>query len=191
MSLAIFFFSQAIITWSCYQWDNRTKKRIHACFHLIAIALVMAGAWATLQFHVNTKLPHFFSLHSWFGLITFLVILIQSTGALITFVFETPTLHNRVAFIPYHRVFGILALVSSGMTALGGLIQYQVYHQARNWMELYEGSSVLINFIGITLVLTVLTVLGTVFITRAEEERGETARLIHAEPDLREPISSM
>eukprot|EP01118_Nematostelium_gracile_P005717 TRINITY_DN1815_c0_g1_i2.p1 TRINITY_DN1815_c0_g1~~TRINITY_DN1815_c0_g1_i2.p1 ORF type:complete len:117 (+),score=12.18 TRINITY_DN1815_c0_g1_i2:122-472(+) len=61
MSLAfIFCMGQAIVSFSILPINHQHQKHLHAFLQTLALVLVLAGAWAALQYHVRNNVPHFY-----------------------------------------------------------------------------------------------------------------------------------
>jgi len=58
-------------------------KLAHACVQATVCILGLTGLWAAVEYHNGKASPHFYTLHSWFGLI-----------AIIGFVLQVPKLQH-------------------------------------------------------------------------------------------------
>lgn len=52
-------------------------KLTHGLLHLLTVPCVLLGAIAAMEYHRLKGLPHLYSLHSWMGLLTVSLFLIQ------------------------------------------------------------------------------------------------------------------
>jgi len=187
MTLAfIFCVGQAIVSYSILPFPHRTKKYIHASFHTLALFMVVIGAWATIQFHHDNGIPHFYSAHSWFGLLTIFFFLIQWIFGGFYYLFHIPSLHARTLLLPIHQFSGIVIFCLAATTALGGLIQIQTYYiQTGGKLDYFDSESLFINCIAVSILATVLCVVSILFSSRVEE-RDEMSTLLVGSSNYRE-----
>lgn len=52
-------------------------KLTHGLLHLLTVPCVVLGAVAAMEYHRLKGLPHLYSLHSWMGLLTVFLFVIQ------------------------------------------------------------------------------------------------------------------
>ena len=57
--------------------SHRIKKYIHATINITAAIFAILGLVAVLEFHNENKIPNFYSLHSWLGITTIALLLLQ------------------------------------------------------------------------------------------------------------------
>jgi uncharacterized membrane protein YidH (DUF202 family) len=181
-----------------HPFSFHVKKATHGFLQTTALVFVAVGTWATFQYHANIGLPHLFSLHSWIGLITVGLLTLQWLGGLFAFVFEAPSIGFRTAIIPYHKMAGALLFIMGGLSSVLGLMNYQSFYHVKVLNSYYSPPSILMNFIAISIILSVAMVLYSVFMGRVDtEEEYEPAQSsplirgerVYREPDVREPIS--
>ncbi|XP_026816157.1 uncharacterized protein LOC113555803 [Rhopalosiphum maidis] len=103
-------------------------KLTHGLLHLATVPCVVLGAVAAMEYHRLKGLPHLYSLHSWMGLLTVSLFVIQFTLGLFTFVVllccrgATAVCRLR-CFAPIHATLGLCTFTLAIATCLTGLQQ--------------------------------------------------------------------
>ncbi|XP_027844670.2 uncharacterized protein LOC114125279 isoform X1 [Aphis gossypii] len=103
-------------------------KLTHGLLHLATVPCVVLGAVAAMEYHRLKGLPHLYSLHSWMGLLTVSLFVIQFTLGLFTFVVllccrgATAACRLR-CFAPIHATLGLCTFTLAIATCLTGLQQ--------------------------------------------------------------------
>ncbi|XP_066998243.1 lysosomal membrane ascorbate-dependent ferrireductase CYB561A3 isoform X2 [Anabrus simplex] len=107
-------------------------KLFHTIFHAISIPCIVVGFMAVYDWHSlsNPPVPHFYSLHSWLGLITMGMFALQFIVGFFSFLLllccESATAAFRAAMIPIHASFGITIFMLAVASCVTGLIQKAV-----------------------------------------------------------------
>ena len=69
----------------------------------------------------------FHSLHSWMGITTVILFLMQWVCGLVTFLFPGLASHLRASYMPAHVFFGLLIFVFACATALLGITEKAIF----------------------------------------------------------------
>ncbi|CAI0552850.1 unnamed protein product [Linum tenue] len=127
---------------------KEAQKAVHMVLHLIGIALGIVGIAAVFRFHDMIGAEDMFSLHSWIGLTTFIILGLQWLLGFFTYMFPKPSLGTRSRMMPWHVSFGRALLYMAVAAALTGLMQRETLLNLRGHAE-----SRLINFTGLCILL--------------------------------------
>lgn len=71
------FLCAAVIAYKTVNGDKSYQKAVHMTLQGIAILLGVVGILAALKFHNDSGIQNFYSLHSWFGIVTIVFYLVQ------------------------------------------------------------------------------------------------------------------
>jgi len=192
MSFAfVFCLGEAIISFTTLPFEHRYRKWIHATFHTLALLFVLIGTWATFQFHHNISLAHLYSIHSWFGIITVSMFILQWVIGLYSYLFHVPSLYFRASFLPIHRFFGATIFTLGVAVAIMGLLENQTFNQVKGNQGLFDSVSMFANATALCYLAAVLAVLGLLYTSKVED-REEYSTLLTGSSEYREAaISSM
>ncbi|XP_015366894.1 PREDICTED: uncharacterized protein LOC107163820 [Diuraphis noxia] len=103
-------------------------KLTHVLLHIATAPCILLGAVAAMEYHRLKGLPHMYSLHSWMGLLTFILFTIQFILGFFTFVLllccrgATAVCRLR-CFAPIHATLGLCTFTLAIATCLTGLQQ--------------------------------------------------------------------
>jgi len=186
----VFCLGEAIVSYTILPFHYKYKKWIHATLHSTALLLIIVGIWAIIKYHQKIHLSHFFSLHSWFGLVLIILFLFQWFMGIYSYMFNSPSLYFRSLYLPIHRAFGSIVFGLGTGIAVMGLVEIQTYNQALGHQDLYDGTSIFGNLTAFSFLFSALVVLGIVFTTK-EEERGEYSTLLSGPGVYKEAVSAM
>ncbi|KAL5553320.1 hypothetical protein UlMin_040721 [Ulmus minor] len=143
----IFLSGEAMMAFKTVIAQGKVRKIVHMILHVLAIVLGIIGLCAVFKFHDMQNYEDMFSLHSWLGMGTFCLYLIQWVFGLV--VFMPPDSQGRKDRVrPWHITGGRALLFMSICTALTGLIQKAGFLQLTHGNELR-----LINFTAISILL--------------------------------------
>ena len=111
------------------------NKLLHTVFHILAIPCVVVGFISAWDYHslrrtqedIIDPLPHFYSIHSWLGLLTlgffFMQFLVGVFSFLLLLCCESFTANYRAALVPVHSIVGSLSFIMAIITSIVGLSQ--------------------------------------------------------------------
>ncbi|KAJ6225754.1 hypothetical protein RDWZM_004299 [Blomia tropicalis] len=129
----IFVNGQSMLIYKTYMCCKKIYNKIcHAIFFVLSISLVSFGMLVGIQAqHMVTSTDetpvHFYSLHSWIGLVTCGLFALQFFFGFITFLVllccERGTANYRQRFLPVHVTFGMIIFLLATATCLSGLLQ--------------------------------------------------------------------
>lgn len=100
-------------------------------FHTIMNGSVMLisffGSIAAVYFHQKASITHFYSLHSWLGISTWLMFVTQFCSGFVAFLFPGASFSLRKMMMPYHRYFGIATFALASATCLTGINEKAIF----------------------------------------------------------------
>lgn len=88
------FWCPAIISYKTVNGDKTYQKAVHMTLQGVALLLGVVGILFAYKFHHDNNIQNFYSLHSWFGIITIIFYLIQVWFTLPHVVLAIHTLHS-------------------------------------------------------------------------------------------------
>ncbi|CAL1392522.1 unnamed protein product [Linum trigynum] len=144
----IFLVGQAMMAYKTVPAAKQAQKVVHMMLHLVGIALGIVGIAAVFRFHDMIGAEDMFSLHSWIGLTTFIMLGLQWLLGLFTYMFPKASLETRSRMMPWHISFGRALLYMAVAAALTGLMQRETLLNLRGHAE-----ARLINFTGLCILL--------------------------------------
>eukprot|EP00092_Neocalanus_flemingeri_P062063 GFUD01074808.1.p1 GENE.GFUD01074808.1~~GFUD01074808.1.p1 ORF type:complete len:188 (+),score=54.67 GFUD01074808.1:25-564(+) len=125
-------------------------------FHVLAIPCVVLGFLAVWDYHSLRKdkegnaapIPHFYSIHSWLGLATMGLFLLQFLVGVFSFLLllccESATASFRAALVPIHSTFGTTTFMLAIATAVAGLTERAFFDLSityPGWVSYIQGVS--------------------------------------------------
>lgn len=129
----IFVNGQSILIYKTYLCCKKIYNKIlHAFFFVISIGLVSFGFLIGFQAQSISSSPdqqvqHFYSLHSWIGLVACALFALQFLFGFITFLVllccDRSTAACRAKFLPTHITFGLIIFILAIAACLAGLLQ--------------------------------------------------------------------
>ena len=87
----------------------------------------MFGSISVFYFHQKASIPHFYSLHSWLGISTWLLFVSQFSTGFVTFLYPGASYTIRQTLMPFHRFIGIATFVLAAATCLTGLNEKAIF----------------------------------------------------------------
>lgn len=67
----------AILVYKTIGGPKKTKKLVHLSLQAVAFLFSLVGVWAAYDFHIKNSIDNFYSFHSWLGIVTVILFLIQ------------------------------------------------------------------------------------------------------------------
>ncbi|XKL65329.1 hypothetical protein PGB90_008749 [Kerria lacca] len=121
-------------------------KLFHTFFHILAIPCIALGFYAVFDSKMLQSHNHFYSLHSWMGLVTMGMFALQFVFGFFSFLVllccEGATAACRAAFVPIHASFGTTIFMLAVATCLTGLTQKS--SKLYNYSEISKKNEVII-----------------------------------------------
>jgi len=127
----IFLNGQAMLIYKSFDCCRRIyNKIIHTLIFVLSTACISFGFVAGFQAQDNVSsgsAAHFYSIHSWNGLLTIGLFALQFVFAFFSFLIllccERGTRGFRAKLLPVHRTFGLIIFSLAAATVLSGLLQ--------------------------------------------------------------------
>lgn len=120
----VIFYGDSIILYRALSFlPKLILKIIHAALHFLAIIFSSLGLVAVFENHRKTNKADLYSLHSWIGLITFIMFCLQYLGSFVAFLFPGLPPNWRAKIMPFHTFFGIGLFVAAVGTAEMGITE--------------------------------------------------------------------
>jgi len=182
----IYLYGNGILMYRMFRNERKRKlKLLHAGIMISVFLLTVIALKAVFDSHnlapcKNPKVegdvcptPNLYSLHSWMGLLTVILFLLQWLAGLITFLFPGLASHLRASYLPIHVFFGLMIFICACATALLGLTEKAIF--GTKYSE-RDPSGVVANWIGLLIlvfcVMVVYLVANPRFkrLTRPEDE---------------------
>ncbi|KAM4622479.1 transmembrane ascorbate-dependent reductase CYB561 [Discoglossus pictus] len=165
----VFLCGDSLLVYRVFRHETkRATKILHAALHVLALIISLVGIIAVFQFHKKGGIADMYSLHSWFGITTFTLYLLQWTVGFIMFLAPGVGLTYRSQYKSLHVFFGLALLVCSIATALLGITEKLLFTFPTEYSNLPR-EGVLANVLGLLLVAFGL-VIGYI-VTRDEWKR--------------------
>lgn len=166
--------SEAIVIFKVGTGDRTYKKSVHMTVQLAAIFLALLGIAAAYKFHLDNGIQNFYSLHSWFGLVTIMLYLGQWILGFVAFWQQRVAKAKRTELLPWHVFVGLGAYTVALATAELGLLEKLTFLQktGASPVGLWDSEAVLVNVIGVVIcVYGAVVVLATV-VPKPRREAG-------------------
>ncbi|XP_031431141.1 transmembrane ascorbate-dependent reductase CYB561 [Clupea harengus] len=165
----IFLYGDAIMVFRAFRNEaKRSVKILHGVLHLLALLISIIGMVAVFQYHDARNIPHMYSLHSWCGMLTFVLFIAQWLMGFSFFLFPGATAWLRRAYLPLHVFFGLALFGLAVATCLLGIMEKLLLSISETYSE-FAPEGVLANTLGI--VLLAFGVLVGYVVTRDEFKR--------------------
>jgi cytochrome b-561 len=172
----IFFSSQAVIAYKTVNGDKNYQKAVHLTLQGVAILLGVVGILAALKFHNDSGIQNFYSLHSWFGIITIVFYLVQWILGFVAFWSQSVSQSQRSELLPWHIFLGLTAYVTALVTAELGLLEKLTFLQKSSPpLGLWSSEAMLVNSIGLAVFVFGAVVVLTTVVPNSHREEGYRA----------------
>eukprot|EP00667_Euglena_gracilis_P018246 EG_transcript_19366 len=106
---------------------RHARKLFHMGLNFLAVATGTAGITIIFVNHAQHGYAHLHSAHSWFGVATASLVLLQFLAGFYFFWFTTEHHQLKQRFLPHHRLAGKLILFLSLSTIALGLFEKQTF----------------------------------------------------------------
>ena len=133
---------------------NRNKyrlKQLHALLNGCVIVLGGLGSAAAIVYHHQANIAHFYSLHSWLGIATWILYLSQFIIGFYSFLAPGASYKTRSFLLPFHRYIGAATFALAIATSLCGLNEKAIF-SLPNYSQL-PAAGILINVSALLLIL--------------------------------------
>ncbi|KAJ8364733.1 hypothetical protein SKAU_G00135640 [Synaphobranchus kaupii] len=148
----VFLYGDAILVYRVFRNESkRSIKILHAVLHLIALIFSVIGFVAVFDFHAKAKIPDMYSLHSWCGMLTFVLFCLQWLMGLGFFLFPGASPWLRSWYLSLHIFFGLALLALAVATCLLGITEKLLFSIMSTYSK-FAPEGVLANTLGLLLV---------------------------------------
>ncbi|KAJ8379018.1 hypothetical protein AAFF_G00231870 [Aldrovandia affinis] len=148
----VFLYGDAILMYRVFRSESkRSIKILHAALHFIALIISVVGFVAVFDFHAKAKIPDMYSLHSWCGMLTFVLFCTQWLMGLSFFLFPGVSPWLRSRYLSLHVFFGLALLALAVATCLLGITEKLLFSITSTYSR-FEPEGVLANTLGLLLV---------------------------------------
>ncbi|KAJ8565299.1 hypothetical protein K7X08_007875 [Anisodus acutangulus] len=155
MFLGVIFLSgEALMAYKTVTGERQVQKSVHLLLHLAAIILGIVGLHAAFKYHDRRNLRDMYSFHSWIGIGTFCLYILQWVIGLCMYMLPYTRIETRSVNLPWHISGGRAIFYMTIVAALTGLMQKSTMIQ----LPFLYGESLLINFLAIFILLFGVTV---------------------------------
>ena len=115
---------------SCRCCRRIWSKLLHTMFHLMAIPCIVIGFMAAWDYHAlnpDQPIPHFYTIHSWLGLATMAMFLLQLVSGVFSFLLllccSSSTASCRSSMVPVHSSLGTTTFLMAIATCIAGITE--------------------------------------------------------------------
>ncbi|XP_027205209.2 transmembrane ascorbate-dependent reductase CYB561-like isoform X2 [Dermatophagoides pteronyssinus] len=166
----IIIYSNSMLIYRSFRMELKHKLKL---FHTIMNGSVMFisffGSIAAVYFHQKASITHFYSLHSWLGISTWLMFVTQFCSGFVAFLFPGASFSLRKMMMPYHRYFGIATFALASATCLTGINEKAIFAFKNPSYSSMAWNGILTNMIGLLLCLYGGTII--YLVTKPEYQR--------------------
>ncbi|NWZ68309.1 CY561 protein, partial [Acrocephalus arundinaceus] len=205
----VFLQGDALLVYRVFRHEaKRSTKALHALLHGLALLIALVGIIAVFESHRSKGIPDMYSLHSWCGMATFVLYLLQVRGGKpLTppggkglcsardipvspqwllgcgfFLFPGASFSLRGWYKPQHVFFGITLFILSITSCLLGITEMLLFKLSDSYSH-FVPEGILANTLGVLLVAFGLVV-GYV-LTREEWKRPPLAEELALSMDFK------
>ncbi|OCT62268.1 transmembrane ascorbate-dependent reductase CYB561 isoform X1 [Xenopus laevis] len=145
----VFLCGEALLVYRVFRHETkRSTKILHGVLHIMALVISLVGIIAVFQYHQANGYPDMYSLHSWCGIVTFTLYILQWIIGFSLFFIPGVAFTYRSQFKPLHEFFGRALFLSSIATSLLGLTEKMFSEYSSHPAE-----GILVNSLGVLLVV--------------------------------------
>ncbi|XP_026877605.1 cytochrome b561 isoform X1 [Electrophorus electricus] len=150
----VFLYGDGVLVYRVFRNESkRSVKILHALIHMMALVISIVGLVAVFDYHNKNNFSNMQSLHSWCGMLTFVLFFLQWLLGLSFFLFPWASATMRTWYLPLHAFFGLVLLATSVATSLMGITEVIFSSRPPN-----PGAEALANILGLLLVCFVVLV---------------------------------
>ncbi|GAA0156944.1 reductase [Lithospermum erythrorhizon] len=143
----IFMAGEAMMAYKIVRAEHQSQKFVHMFFHLVAIVLGIVGIHATFKYHDMQGFKDMTSFHSWIGMGTFCLFILQWLFGFGMFMLRA-SMEARARALVWHVSGGRALLYMSICVAETGLMQKVTFLQLP-----YNNENRLVNFLALSILL--------------------------------------
>eukprot|EP00850_Spirogloea_muscicola_P024695 SM001316S26852 [mRNA] locus=s1316:638:2125:- [translate_table: standard] len=145
--------SESALVYRTIEGPHERKKAIHLAINAAALVVGVLGTIAVLRFHNESRPPikNFYSLHSWFGITTLSLLVVQFLVGFTSFWYPGADGPTRRKVLPLHRFLGVYAFVLALATAVLGIQEKLTLLQTLAKLDVRGAEFVTANILGLTI----------------------------------------
>ncbi|XP_053309981.1 transmembrane ascorbate-dependent reductase CYB561 [Spea bombifrons] len=148
----VFLCGDSLLVYRVFRHETkRATKILHGVLHIMALIISLIGIIAVFQFHKSSSIPDMYSLHSWVGITTFTLYLLQWILGFIMFFVPGVGFAYRTKFKPLHSFFGASLLVAAIASCLLGITEKLLFSIPKDYSKMVP-EGILANSLGLLLV---------------------------------------
>ncbi|XP_026937052.1 transmembrane ascorbate-dependent reductase CYB561 [Sagmatias obliquidens] len=165
----VFLQGDALLVYRVFRNEaKRTTKVLHGLLHVFAFVIALVGLVAVFDYHRKEGYADLYSLHSWCGILVFVLFFVQWLMGCSFFLFPGASFSLRSRYRPQHVFLGGAIFLLSVGTALLGLKEALLFKLGTKYSK-FEPEGVLANVLGLLLATFGAVVL--YILTRADWKR--------------------
>ncbi|XP_066219159.1 transmembrane ascorbate-dependent reductase CYB561 isoform X1 [Saccopteryx leptura] len=169
----VFLQGDALLVYRVFRNEaKRTTKVLHGLLHVFAFIIALVGLVAVFDYHRKKGYADLYSLHSWCGILVFVLYFVQWLVGFSFFLFPGAPFSLRSRYRPQHIFFGASIFLLSVVTALLGLKEALLFELGAKYST-FEPEGVLANVLGLLLASFGMVML--YILTRADWKRPPQA----------------
>lgn len=155
----VFLQGDALLVYRVFRSETkRTTKVLHGLLHVLAFVIALVGLVAVFDYHRKKGYADLYSLHSWCGLLVFVLYAVQWLMGFSFFLFPGASFQLRSRYRAQHVFFGATIFLLSVGTALLGLKEALLFKLGTKYSA-FEPEGLLGNVLGLLLLAFGLAVL--------------------------------
>ncbi|XKL59428.1 hypothetical protein PGB90_000444 [Kerria lacca] len=165
------FFTNVLFNWHpflTFVGLNYLPANVHAGFNGVGFFLGLLGGIVILVKRMKRNMANFYSIHSWIGLLTMGLFMIQSAIGFTAFMFPILNERVKVTLLPYHVFFEHVIFLVGIVASISGIHEIAIFKLKDNRKTKEEMESVtpvekLDNFLPLLIIAEVVGFLSIVF----------------------------
>ncbi|GIY04431.1 cytochrome b reductase 1 [Caerostris darwini] len=158
----------AMLVYRCFPCCKKIyAKVVHTLLFLASSACICIGMYAAIDAHNDGPKPvHFYSMHSWIGLVACGLFGLQFVAGFFSFLVllccDVATAKFRQTMLPAHVTFGLITFVVGAIATLTGLTQSSRYRLSGkdgkpNYKD-FPDQGIIVNVLAMCIIATVITI---------------------------------
>jgi len=152
----VFLYAEAILVYRVFaKYPKRIVKIMHGVIQAVSLLFALIALKAVLDSHnLNPKgpIPNFYSMHSWLGLLTIGLFVLQLLAGFSIFGWPGGTDAFKKFYMESHRFFGVGIFCLACATALTGIVEKTLFSIKAEYAKL-PAEAYVINFFGLSIVV--------------------------------------
>jgi len=118
--------SVGVMSWKIFpNWTHRQRKSVHGVLNTAGLILILTSTAIVVRWHALLDSEHFYSVHSWLGLMTIVVASAQWLGGFCGFGLAVVGDEWKATLLPVHKFLGTLVYILLLSLLMLGLLNWQ------------------------------------------------------------------